>query len=227
MMRFSKATTLLSALAMSCATAWGMFEIRIDLSTEQGSSAFEGTWNVFNSSSLNDETLVDLSTGNDTGATISTNFGSNNGSATAWLGAPGSWLDGNAGNDLFYTTSSATVTLDGMGTSDWKIEIASAWNSSAIISLISILGDSADSTGNGDPVPATWNADTDGEDNWLIWSNVTPVAGAITIDVSKAGGVGGGISALRLTQVPEPGAWTLLAGICALGLAVWRVQRKK
>jgi hypothetical protein len=182
-------------------------DVRIDLSNFI--SLTPGNWN--NVSALNGTTpnLIDFGTGLGTGMSIA-------GSAN-WLDFYGddggtfpnqSWLTQPATRDGagLATGLTGSFTLSGLGALSYSIEIVSARTSFGYLNSITINGAQANRTFLGTPVHTPWNSTSDGlgAGNWLIWDNVIPNGGQLTITDVAGPGTLGILNAIRIVSVPEP-----------------------
>lgn len=217
-------TTLLTTALFGASLAHAALEIRIDLSDTVGTPG--GNWNLIETG-VAPNTLVDFNTGLDSGATLSlVTMSTDNGFSVNWTGGNlGGWMEDSAGDDLIGTLGSGQVVLDGLGTTAVQIELVSAWFSDDVAGTYQIDSANADRTQTGDPVGSPWLGNTNGTANYLIWDNISPTLGAVTIDLTATGTIAG-ISALRITQVPEPATWAAMLGFSALMLAFVRSRRR-
>jgi hypothetical protein len=202
------------------------YDFRIDFYDSAGSASNGGTWNILTEpNSVTNFELFNL-TGERTAATINLptdSFIKSGDTPNHWDGGTLGWMDDAAGDDLFFTDS-GTVTFHNLVNyaSDWKVEVASAFRDDLVTTNLTINGASADRTYTGDPALNPWPAGTAGRANWLIWDSIKVVSGSsIVIVVDRASNTGG-ISAIRLSQVPEPATYAALCGLAALGLALGR-----
>jgi len=201
------------------AQAGSLEDIRIDLSTLVSSTG--GNWNDI--SDLNGVTsdLIDFNTGASTGASIEGAgwldfFGDDNGEFPEqdWVIQP-STVDG-AG---LSSDGTGTFEIDGLSGSAYIVELVSARTSFEYLNTFTVNGALADETFLGSAVNTPWNSTTDGLEagNWLIWNNVQPVDGSISIMDVAGPGTLGILNAVRISEVPSPGAVGVLgiAGIVA------------
>ncbi len=188
-------------------------DLRLDLSNQVGTTS--GNWN--NISNLNGMTsgLIDFNTGAATGVSITGNsswsnfFGDDAGAFPNqdWLIQPAT-KDG-AGLQAGLT---GTFTFAGLTGSAYKIELVSARTSFGYLNQFTVDGAFADGTYLGSAPVNPWDATTDGlgAGNWLIWDSVTPIGGEIKIMDEAIFGTLGILNAIRISEVPTPGAMALL-----------------
>ncbi|WOO42671.1 PEP-CTERM sorting domain-containing protein [Rubellicoccus peritrichatus] len=223
MMKFFR-TTLLTSILFGASFAHAALEIRIDFSNNEGTPG--GNWNLIQTG-VAPNALTDFNTGSSSGASLSlVTMSTDNGFSVNWTGGNlGGWMEDSAGDDLIGTTSSGQVVIDGLGSTVVQIELVSAWFDNQVSGTYQIDGNNANRTQTGDPVDDPWQGNADGTANYLIWDSITPTLGAVTIDLTNTSNIAG-ISALRITQVPEPAAWGLMLGFASLALVVVRLRRK-
>ncbi len=218
-------TTQLAAVALftvgsaMCAPAQAqLVDIRIDLSTFLSSTP--GNWN--NISNLIGLTtgLIDFNTGaatfvsiDGTGSPWTDFFGDNDGAFPNqdWLIQPAT-VDG-AG---LLTGLTGTFTLGGLSDArTYQLELVSARTTFNYLNVFTVNGSLANRTFLNTPVVTPWNSTSDGLEpgNWLIWDDVVPVGGQITIMDLAGPGTLGILNAIRISQIPAPG------GLAVLGLA--------
>ncbi|HPP87824.1 MAG TPA: right-handed parallel beta-helix repeat-containing protein, partial [bacterium] len=171
-------------------------ELRIDLSTYDGSAA--SPWNVIplaNANSLNSN-LIDYLTGNVTSVSL-IGSGWNGG----WYGsASPSWNATGASDRLYCSSGSASWTFSNLGTSNYSVEIASEGDGSYTYFTVNSLQASYSNLGN---TVYPWYQNNPVND-WLIWSSVTPISGQITINCSLQSGSYLNMNMIRLVELPTP-----------------------
>ena len=187
-------------------------DIRIDFSL--GSGAAGNNWNSLSASNLKAGTtsLIDHDTGASTGVTVT-----GTGFDTDYIGSistlPTWWDGGTQAQDRIYFydngPQTGSITLAGLSISQaYKLEVFSAGDfAERVISANSTFGVNS-RTGL---VDSAWHGITDGTAGWLTWDNLTPTVGGtvdITFDSLSANYVP--VNALRITNVPEPTALSLM-----------------
>jgi len=205
---------------------WQAFSIDLRIDFSLGSGAAGNNWNSLSASSLTGgiTSLIDHDTGASTGVTVT-----GTGWTTDYIGSlttlPSWWDGGTQAQDRIYYydngPQTGSITLAGLSSSQaYKLEVFSAGdfderaiaaNSSFGINSRTGLLDSA------------WHGITDGTAGWLIWDNLMPTAGGtvnITFDSLSTNYVP--VNALRITNVPEPTALSLVS----LGL-VFCLRRRR
>lgn len=227
-----QATHLFCAAALLISLPWSAHaaELRIDLSTQVGSTG--GNWN--NITNLNSATagLIDFPSGSATGISLTGSgwsdfFGDDGGTFpnSDWVTQP-STADG-AG---LSNSSTGTFTFTGLTGSSYQLEIVSARTCCSYLNTITVDGFAATGTFLGSPVATPWDSNVDGLNagNWLIWENLVPVDGTLTITNVTTSTLGI-LNAMRLVDsdvppaVPEPGTWLLFGS----GIALAFSQRRK
>jgi hypothetical protein len=198
-------------------------EIRIDFS--DGSGAPAGNWNTIDQVNMTDTDLIDFVNGLVTGVDVTTAgfFGEvNNG--LAWTGTK-DWVDGDpVGDDLFTSTSPASVILSRLGAGPLQVEVLVAASFGGFTQDTQVGGMFGDRTFESNPQDGNdFDASVNGTVplDWVIWDNVTPSAGNISISLSTSTNLF--INAVRVSTVPEPSTGTLLM----LGLIVLGRQRSR
>lgn len=205
-------------------------DIRIDLSNLVSTTS--GNWNNISNLTGLTSNLIDFPSGSATGVSIDGTgspwlnyFGDNTGSFPnqAWLIQPAA-QDG-AGLDTGLTGS---FLFTGLTNGSYKVEIVSARSNFNYLNTITVDGVLASSTQLGTPVNTPWGSTSDGltPGNWLIWDNVTPVGGQITItDIANASTFGI-INAIRISAIPEPTTWALI-GVVTLGTGIYGWNKRR
>lgn len=204
-------------VAMSAQVRGGVIDIRIDLSTSVGSTS--GNWNNISNLTGLTTNLIDFGTGLGTGVSI-------DGSGSPWLNFLGdngatfpnvSWVLQPSTMDGAGLSNGATgvFSLAGLGGSSYTVEVLSARTTFGYLNTITVDGLLASRTFLGTSVNTPWNSTSDGltPGNWLIWDNVNPTFGAISIqDIADLNTLGM-LNAIRIventTAVPEPSTFAL------------------
>lgn len=207
----------LSALliVLSLCTSALAIDIRMDLSNSV--STTPGNWNNIGNLTGLTPNLIDFPTGaatpvsiDGTGSPWQPFFGDDNGTFPNrdWVVQPAP-RDGAGLAD----SQAGTFVLRNLTAPSYRVEIVSARTTFGYLNTFRINGVLANRTSLGTPVNTPWNSTTDGltPGNWLIWDNVTPVGGAITVIDQAGPGTLGILNAMRISDVPEPAS--------ALGLA--------
>jgi uncharacterized protein (TIGR03382 family) len=205
------------ALLAGSAQAW---EIRMDISNVVSTTG--GNWNNIGFLNGVNTDLIEFGSGANTGASISgfgwqDFFGDDNGefANVDWVQQPAT-ADG-AGVS---TGGSASFTISGLADGLYIVEVVSARTDFEYLNFIAVGGEIADRTFNGTAVNFPWNSTTDGlaESNWLIWDDVQTDDGEININLTSDADTLGMINAIRISQIPGPGAAALLglAGVAGL-----------
>ncbi len=218
----------------------GGFDIRIDLNT---SSSVPGNWNNISALTGLTANLIDFTSGAGTGVSIdgtgspwNTFTGDADGTFPDqdWLIQPAT-VDG-AGLQVALTGS---FVLAGLPDGTYQIELVSARTAFDYLNTFTVNGATADRTFLGTPVATPWNASDDGltPGNWLIWDNVVPVAGAITITDQADADTLGILNAIRVLQVgqepptieeiPTLSGWGLIALALALCVVAGLLLRRR
>jgi hypothetical protein len=209
------------ALLAGSAQAW---EIRMDISNLVSTTG--GNWNNIEFLNGVNTDLIEFGSGANTGASISgfgwgDFVGDDNGefADVDWVQQPAT-ADG-AG---VQNGSSASFTVSGLADGLYVVEIVSARTDFDYLNTITVFGNLADRTFNGTAVNTPWNSTTDGlgQSNWLIWDDVLTDDGEINIQLNSDADTLGMINAIRISQVPAPGAAVLLS---FAGVAVLRRRR--
>lgn len=202
-------------------------EILVDFSDQV--STTPGNWNNVSNLTGTTSNLIDFATGLGAGVDITGSanwqqfFGDDAGAFPdqAWLIQPATQDGAGLGTD-----QTGTFTLSGLTAPSYTIEIVSARTTFGYLNTITVDAAFADRTYQGTPVNTPWNSTTDGLNaaNWLIWDNVIPVGGAVTITDIAGPGTLGMLNAMRISDevaIPEPAMLTLTA-IGALALLLRR-----
>jgi hypothetical protein len=127
-------------------------------------------------------------------------------------------------------SSSASVTLSGLGSGSYNLvvyTVADFFDVSSITGTFSVGSDSQTvleqegANFNGTFVKATDN--TPG--NYIEFTNITPVSGDITLNISSVGGSNVGVDGIQLQTVPEPASVGIF-GAGAAGLMLLSRRRR-
>ncbi len=127
-------------------------------------------------------------------------------------------------------SSSASVTLSGLGSGSYNLvvyTVADFFNVSSITGTFSVGSDSQTvleqkgANFDGTFVKATDN--TPG--NYIEFTNITPVSGDITLNISSVGGSNVGVDGIQLQTVPEPASVGIF-GAGAAGLMLLSRRRR-
>lgn len=210
--------------SLLASTGWSL-DLRVDFSTGGGSAG--NHWNTLSASALVGgwTPLVEHADGSSTGITIT-----GSGWTTDYVGTldtlPSWWDGGTQAQDriYFYDNGPAvgTITLAGLSPSqNYVLELFSAGdyveraitaNSAYGVSSITGLVDTA------------WHGAFDGPNGWLTWSALSPDAqGQVQITIDNLEPHYANVNALRISSVPEPSAFSLLA----VGLGVVLRSRRR
>ena len=241
MIPIDQTAAVLMVMFVATALQAAPIDLRIDLGNKAGETA--GNWNnpggtdpLFLTGSYPD--LIDFSTGLGTGVGI--NFGTTPEDWSQFYGDSSgvfpdqSWLvqpatqDGAGWTHSYYGPA---ITLSGLVESRYLVEVVSARDVYASNS-ISVNGALANRTYLGTPVEDPWDVQSHGlyPGNWLIWDNVSPIVGEITIQMSTFATGMGIINAVRVVGgdpvVPEPSSLAMF-GIGALGLFGYSRRRRQ
>jgi hypothetical protein len=99
-----------------------------------------------------------------------------------------------------------TLDITGLTAVEYRIEVVLARTEFGYLNTVRVNGAVADRTFLGTPVNDPWNATTDGLEagNWLIWDDVAPAGGTITITDTADSTTLGIVNAVRVlvTEVP-------------------------
>ncbi len=196
-------------MAMTCAFP-GILHSQVVIQVTYGSGT--GNWNsLWPGESA--QGLKDFNTGIATEIDHSGTGWVNSIYSSGWSGGDKDWVE----EDRVGTTSgpeadSGTVTFNGLTGNPWTVEVVSSVYFGNVVD-IKVKSSFADR--NYDAIPDKlgddWNCNTDGADNWLIWDNVIPSAGSITISLDQVSGTYGGLSAIRLVGPSEGAEETILS----------------
>lgn len=224
----------IAAMASITATASNATpaDLRLDVSTSVSTTG--GNWNNISNINATTSNLIDFGNGAGTGISITGSgwqdfFGDVSGTFPDqdWLVQPAT-ADG-AG---IQQNSTGTFVFSGLTGASYRIEIVSARTAFDYQNTIAVDGNTADNTYQGTAVVTPWGSASNGlgDGNWLIWENVAPTAGSITITDVTADTLGM-INAIRLVgdaSVPTPEPMTItLFGAGLAGAAVAGRRRKK
>lgn len=213
-------------------------DIRIDLSNSVSTTA--GNWNNISALTGLTSNLIDFNSGLGTGVSIdgtgspwSDFFGDEGGTFPNrdWLIQPAT-VDG-AGLQNGQTGSFAIAGLSG---SSYQVEVVSARPTFGYLNSITVNGVTANRTYLGTPVVTPWDSTADGltPGNWLIWDNVAPVSGVITITDAADNGTLAMLNALRIsvptaavTAIPTVSEWGVVVLVLLLGAAAALFLRRR
>ena len=206
-------------------------DIRIDLGSFDQNN---GNWNYVknNSSNIYTGNLVDYNTGLTTGITYNLSGITGGSTASDWSeGVTIDWVVWGASRDSMLSSVNSDVswTFDNLNETSYNLEVVfSAKFPDG--GRIRIDRNNASRTYQSNPVPDIWDSSINGKDDWLIWDNIVPQGGILTINFLLAGNFSYvGASAIRLTEastiVPEPTTIALL-GISLAGFAGTAIRRK-
>lgn len=188
----------------------GPLDIRVDFGNTGTPPA--ANWNLIAQADLNGRNsgLVDFNSGlatsvaiDGTGSSWANFFGDDDGSFPnqAWIIQPAPEFGAGLQRD-----AEDSFLIEGLPDIPLQIEIVSA-RPIDYQNIITIDGSTASRTGLGTPVNTPWGSATDGlqDGNWLIWDDVSPDGGAVTLTVSGDGTLSM-INALRIlsVEVVEP-----------------------
>jgi len=197
-------------------------DIRIDLANYVGTTA--GNWNNIADLTGVTNDLIDFATGSGTGVAIDGTdspwqnfYGDDDGSFPdqSWLIQPAT-MDG-AGLSRGAT---GTFRVSGLADSTYQVEIVSARKTFDYQNSITVDGAYADRTYLGTAVDTPWGSTSDGltPGNWLIWDDVIPNAGSISIVNVASLDTLGMINAIRIMETGEQPAPIPVPGAVVLGL---------
>ena len=213
---------LVTAITMNLHAALEV--IQIDFG-DSGTPA--GNWNEITGAAINGLTpgLDDFRTGNSTDVDVTGSFTfpfATTSGTTGGFNGTQDWvdpvvvLDFIAGSD----DSSNTLTFSGLTGDSYNIEVVAAGNfAGGTTTDLQVDGNFADRNFlGGANLGDNWHTVNDGltPGNWLIWDDVAPTGGDITVGVPAGGGIVQ-ISALRIADaaVPEPGTYVMFATLLA------------
>jgi hypothetical protein len=203
--------------------------IQVDLSDSH--TAPGGNWNTIPDASMNStvSNLVDFNTGAATTVSYTgSGWSSPYDGETFWTSGDKDWVVDDAADDQFYTTGTATITFNGLNDSSrYIVEVVAAFSSDDVGDY-TIGSQFADRTYecaigvNGDDFRTNTDGRTPG--NWLIWDNVAPSSGSITINfVDSTGSSYAEANAIRLVELDPDTPVTMDAGKnpqCSGGLTI-------
>lgn len=181
-------------------------DIRLDLSNLVNTTG--GNWNNIGSLNGTTSNLIDFNTGGGTGVGITGSgwsdfFGDDGGTFPNqdWLIQPAT-RDGAGLQDGQFGTLEITALTSG----EYRIEVVTARTCCNYLNTIRVNGAQADRTFLASPVQDPWGSLDDGltPGNWLIWDNVSPVGGTITITNSAENETLAMINAVRVLATVIP-----------------------
>jgi hypothetical protein len=168
-----------------------------------------GNWNDIAAVAGFTPGLVDFNTGAATGVSI-------DGTGSPWLNFVGDDAGAFPNQDWFVqpaTVDGAGLQADmtgsyriqGLTGSNYRVEIISARTCCDYLNTFTVDGVLANRTFTGAPVVTPWGSLNDGliPGNWLIWDNVVPVAGQLTITDVSGPGTLGILNAMRILELPD------------------------
>jgi hypothetical protein len=186
-------------------------------------------WNNITSAALNagPSALTD-NTGAPTAVTIDGSGGDGYSDFISATAATEDWVLSSAqlGGAGLFSGESALIAFDGLIGASYMVEVVSARDCCDYLNYFSIGGDIADRTYTGAPVPDPWGSLVNGLNptDWLIWDNVAPIGGTITLSHIADGLTLGVVNAIRISDgiVPPPvplpaGVVLLLSAMAGLG----------
>jgi len=159
-------------------------EVRIDFGDYVSPS--DGNWNniSYENQNMVVSNLIDYNTGNPTSISYTgsnwTTYGS-----LGWLNTGTDWFIESAAGDCFGSTSpNSEIVLSGLSDSKYQIEFVSSFGVGNYTNSITINSFYSDRTEKTEGNSQNWDTQTQGYENedWLIWDNVTPIDGKITIN---------------------------------------------
>lgn len=204
------------AVVAGAPVAMAQVDIRMDLATSVSSTG--GNWNDIANLTGMTPNLKDFTTGAPTGISI-------DGAGSPWQAFFGDdagafpnkdWLIQPATRDGAGLQAGTTGIFRIGGLSDstaYRVEVVSARSNFNYLNTFTVDGAIADRTVNGTAVVTPWNSTTDGlaAGNWLIWDDVFPTRGQISIMDVAGPGTLGIMNAIRISAVPTPGTGLVLA----------------
>ncbi len=231
------AACLLGPASVACA---GLLDVRIDFGggyPTGGPPIVPANWNMAHQSFLSvvtpagsEQTLADFNEPSAaTGVKLKVTkafFGSGATEASptfAWANAEAPWVETDALRDwtMAYTASNSSCqfALTGLDPNEiYDIELLAVRGTAGIGSyqVNGLAGEAVFPAGSAaTATTAAWNSSIDGlaAKGFMRWSNVVPsIDGTIVVDVVKAStSEFAFLNAMRITAVPEPGTWLLLA----------------
>lgn len=248
-----KKTLALSALTValfSAASAPAAIYL-IDFGAGAGAPDLGGTWTTYAIGDKGNAVAIADSTGSlAAGYTVTANIGwANSFSTEGWVGGDVlPWVDADAATDGFRTIGEAvgmgTITFNNLeNNGKYMVEVLSSYDNNGVAAgggdVMDIelsetgIPDSFDFA-DGDfrslgKTGDNWNSlddarPSDGNQNWLVWNSVTAQGESFVLRFS---GVTGGvdINAIRITEVPEPHEYAMVAGLLLVGFGVYRRVR--
>ena len=202
--------------------------IQLDIGT--GATAPGGNWNTVVTGTTSN--LIDFNTGLATPISV-TIAGATQQANTGFAGTK-DWVEQSVTADGTFNSNAAvpqTVTFGGLTETAYNVEVVSSFgsnfNGAYDVQLESTFADR-----NFNNTPGVdgddFLASTDGRipENWLIWDEVAPSSGQLTVS-----GFGGGnrtfINAVRLAAIPEPGTYLMFATVLFGAIFLTIRNRKK
>ncbi len=235
--------TVAIAGSMRSATA-GLLDVRIDFGS--GYATTPTGWNEVSVSFLstvttsgNEQTLSDYNVpSTPTGVALKVTdafYASTFSTASTWQNPYAPWMDANAQSALadwalvHGTADKSQLVLTGLDPGSlYTVELLGlreGVDSNAAYQVNGTAGTAIFAGAPGSGTTAGWNADDDGyvAQGFMQWLEVSPsTSGEIVIDVDRLGGTYAFLNAMRISQVPEPGALTLFV----VGLVALLVRRR-
>ena len=199
-------------MLLAASLAWSLTadatELRVDLSdTEAAPSA---NWNTIATINTTDFNLIDFTTGIGSGVDLTTSgWDAELSYPSGWTAGVKGFVEPNAAVDLFYTDSSSVpgeVTFSNLPAGRYIVEVVSSQQGTA---LEDIRVNGAITTENFDGLAGvssdSFDEFVEGQNNYLIWNNVTPVGGEVSISFLRLSVVGGSalVQAVRVRPQPQ------------------------